>query len=224
MRHEGAVAVVMGGGPSLPEQVAGLPDDWLWISANQHGARLRWADYIVCVDDIRDKLTGLKAPVISAQPWADIRLLERPQYPYSGQYAVWVAWLLGARLVLLAGMDLYQTGTYWHDRAAHSSATLRPYDGHLRGWQQVRLPVPIRALGGPLAAVFGAYDPAEVLPDFRSDRLELLSACSGVWVQFRKDWRLKGVDYPDGAIVEMPSLYARDLIQRRVVRPYEVKE
>lgn len=218
LAHAGRVAVVMGGGPSLPAQVKGLPDDCLWLSANEHGAKLRRCDYIVCIDDIADKVKPCGVPIISAQPWADVRLMERPAYPYTGMYACWVAWLLGCRLVLLGGMDLYAGPTYWHDGEAHSTAKARPYSGHLEQWRRVRLPVPIRALGGPLIDVFGRYDPNEAVPYVPADLQVLRSAASGTVVQFRKDWTLKSVFYPAHTVAEIPRLYAQDLLARRVVK------
>lgn len=218
LAHEGRIAVVMGGGPSLPSQIAGLPDDCLWISANEHGAKLRRCDYIVCIDNIADKVKPYGVPVVSAQPWADVRLLERPAYPYSGMYGCWVAWLLGARLVLLAGMDLYAGPTYWHDADAHSSARSRPYTGHLDAWRRVRLPVPIRALGGPLVDIVGRYDPNETIAYTPAERLVLLSAASGTPLQFLKDWTLKGVFYPKHTVAEVPRLYAQDLLTRRIAK------
>jgi hypothetical protein len=229
MRHDGATFAVLGGGPSLPEQASRLPEGCIRLSANEHGCILGRCDYIVALDDTRSDGTAHEpvlrryaTPIISPHAWADYKMNEHPQLPYTGQQAVWVAWMLGARLVLVAGMDLYQGGTYFHAPEAASDARLHPADSHLEGWLRVRetVPMAVRAMGGPLVEVFGAYDPAEAISPRTPDRAAMLAQCAGIKVEFLRDCgRTRyGTRYLKGQILELPRDEAQRLMALRYAR------
>ena len=220
LRHVGRTFCVLGGGPSLIDQLPMLPADAVYLSANEHGAKARTVDYIVAIDDIEDKVRPYGVPVIGPHRWTDIRVTDYPQYGFTGQYACWVAWLLGASLVIVAGMDLYRGGTYWHDAAAPNSAGEVADVHHVGGWRDLQrsLPIPVRAAGGPLVEVMGRYDPSERVDYAPAERLELLRVASGTRVQFLRDWTYKGTDVLKGQILELPKPNAASLLERRVVR------
>jgi ubiquinone/menaquinone biosynthesis C-methylase UbiE len=160
-RHRGATFIVLGGGSSLAAQMAGAPPA-LRISANEHGCLWGPCDYVSAMDDIADKVRAFGIPVIGRDPnTCDYLAQPFPNVRWTGTQAVYHAYVMGAHLVLLAGMDLYQDlpeGTPGGRRT--------PLETHLEAWQVIKdtLPVPVRALGGPLVDVFGLYDPAEVVP------------------------------------------------------------
>jgi hypothetical protein len=148
-RHAGQPAVVMGGGPSLPRDLAiladafGPLDDAVWISANEHGAMLRPVDYLVyrdalhqrasqaagyqvsMLDVLREYVDRDGAMTISHKPGADLQLdLPGEVAPVlnSGLWAIYAAAQMGCRPILCAGMDCYTGDTYHHDGGAQSSS------------------------------------------------------------------------------------------------------
>lgn len=118
LKHKGKVFCVMGGAPSLGEDLANVKAD-VYISANEHGATFRKPDYVVALDDHHGK-TGerivdylrkyTQAPIIGQNYAADYVLETWPDAPrkiYSGMAAIWCAWAMGAKVVILAGMNAY---------------------------------------------------------------------------------------------------------------------
>ena len=146
LKHRGARVCIMGGSDSLADDVKQVNAD-LWISANEHGCKLRDVDYIVAMDHEhgglrRPMLSVLReysdAPVISPEPYADIRMHTWPFAPrriYSGLVAAWVGWALGAKVVILAGMDSYN-GTKGAVRKAERYRT--------------HIPCEVRSVGGKM--------------------------------------------------------------------------
>jgi hypothetical protein len=224
LRHSGATIAVLGGGESLPEQAARLPADAICLSANQHGCLLRPCDYIVAIDSIEANLRRFGLPIIAPQNWADYRVSEHPQLPYTGMHAAWVAWMLGARLILLAGMDCYveRPGgqTWWH--GPDTDGRERQFRWQERGWRMTKacVEVPIRSMGGPTVEIFGAYDQAEVLPPYvPSERPHLLAQCAGIRVEILKDHRRgKFHKYFEGQVLELPRDEALKLMAQRIAR------
>lgn len=228
LAHPGRTFGILGGGPSLPEQLETLPPDAVLISCNQHGCMLTLCDYIVALDvGIQPELREHGRPIISPQVGADYRISEHPRLDYTGQQAAWVAWLMGGHPIVLCGMDLYQTGTWWHDPKADCSAYQRPYDSHFSTWQRGARVVPatIRAAGGPLVEIFGAWDPADQFPVFvPPERSVLLAACAGVIVEIRQYTRLHRCEYFIGQTVELPRADAQRLILQRKARLAETAD
>lgn len=117
---------IMGGAPSLADDLRGIEAD-VWISANEHGARLRPVDFVVCVDSVHG-VTGKSlrehiraftdAPIISPESYADFRLRGWPNAPerlLSGVTAMYVAGICGAASIQLAGFSR-QMGQDWQTR------------------------------------------------------------------------------------------------------------
>lgn len=160
LKHAGRKIVVMGGGPSLPEDLKRCPTDALYISANEHGAMLRKCDYIIAIDDIERKLRRFGVPIIGRREFCDYRIQDWEdclELNNSGRAGAWVAALLGGSVVILAGMDCYACGTYHHDVAAKSTGNGKSLDEHMDGWRRLaeRLKsVHVRTCGGPTSALF----------------------------------------------------------------------
>lgn len=159
LAHKGKRICVMGGAKRLASDLEGVEAD-LYISTNAHGADLRKPDYVLAMDKVHSRLqvpmgTYLRqksdAPIISPHGYADIPLLTWPQYPrfvLSGMVAAWCAYMMGAKVVILAGMDGYAgQDTGWLDEARKMA-------------RDINCPVRV-AGGGPLTKVWPAYDPAE---------------------------------------------------------------
>lgn len=116
--HKGKRIIVMGGGPMLADDIEDLKGD-IWISVNDHGAKLRPVDYVVAMDDIHcEKKVNMinlirevtDAPIIGPFRQNDIFLTDWPGYPrrkFSGLVATWIAWALGGWPVILAGFSGY---------------------------------------------------------------------------------------------------------------------
>lgn len=160
-RHRGETFIVLGGGRSLHDEMSRAPAG-IRISANEHGCRWGRCDYIAALDDIPEKVRGFGLPVIGRMPLTvDYLADELPGCRWTGTQAVYFAAVMGARLIVLAGMDLYQDLPPGAPGGAET-----PLATHLEAWQNLKnaIPVPVRALGGPLVDLFGRYDPAETLP------------------------------------------------------------
>lgn len=227
--HHGRAAVVIGGGISAPAQLARAPEGALFLSANQHGCMLRACDYIVALDvwEHREfklldgrmvKITHFGVPIISPRPGdADYRIFDKPA-ANSGAVAAWCAWVMGCAPILLAGIDCYEGGTYYHDHNARSSGNHVPVDQHLRKWAKAAAAAPgamIRSLGGPLEALFPPYDPAEPVtyPETRAS----VPGASGIPVRTRRVWSMAHGCFPEGAELDLSEGEFRRAIRERAV-------
>lgn len=179
-RHQDRLAIVVGGGPSAPEQlekIGGLSSP-IVISANGHANKLGLVtDYVVCKDHthtetkalMEPQLRTLNAPIASRHHWADYRLGNWPVQGNSGMMALGLAALLGCRPIIPIGFDCYQGATYFHDpEAKNVSQGLR--ESHWRSrYQRLSarlLGACIRPLDGFLTSVFPIFDPQEPLGRF----------------------------------------------------------
>lgn len=162
LKHPGARICVMGGAPSLGMDMAKVQAD-VFISVNGHGSGLRH-DYIVAMDEehgtlkvpMRSFLRSISgAPVIGPRAWNDYVLTTWPDCPktsvLSGMVACWVAWVMGAKVVILAGMDGYDGSP---SGMAHCAPIVRD------------VKCPIRVMGGPLSKVWPVYDPNEDIGEY----------------------------------------------------------
>lgn len=126
LQHPGRRFIVMGGGPSLETDLdaLGRKAGDVVISTNGHGVGLRKPDYLLAIDHTH---TGRQvpmgqylrqrseAPIISPHGFADYRLgfwPEHPRFVLSGLVATWAAFVMGAKVVCLAGMDGYEDNDY----------------------------------------------------------------------------------------------------------------
>lgn len=169
-RFAGRPAAVLGGGPSLPEDMARLPKKALLIAVNHHALRLCRPQYMVYNDEPKTdpELMALvqnhAAVLVSPEPTSDI-LFDVPVWTgfYSSNTAAWFALWLGCDPVILCGMDLYQGPVkYFHPYTHDVPCFHYPLDDHLRPWiEDARASCPhperLRAMSGPLVGVFGAY-------------------------------------------------------------------
>lgn len=212
----GRPGVAMGGGVSLPEQAARAPAGAVFVSANQHGCFLRPCDYIVACDDL--SVRGFKHPdgrtvrirdlatkiISSRRSMADYHVVNTP-VNNSGMVAAWALWAMGCAPVLLAGMDCFQGGTYFHDRGGKSSGTHLQLVHHLNKWRKLRAAIPaapLRSLGGPLLELFPAYDPAELFPA-PIDRGEVERQVRGIRAKVLRAWPMGHRPFAAGEEVEL---------------------
>lgn len=194
LAHKGKRICVMGGAKSLADDLAKVEAD-VYISANEHGTPYPH-DYIIAMDRqhgsrklMKDVLRAASdKPIISPEEFADYRLTVWPSSPrrlYSGMVGAWCAWAMGARVVILAGMDGYQ-GSLRAKRQADTMA------------EEIRCPV--RVVSGPLADVFGLYDPSERFGRYAPHNAihTLMGANGETRVRVRKETAIEGINYIPG--------------------------
>lgn len=169
-RRVGRPAVVIGGGPSAPDQyrrVISAGYNPVVISANGHAAKLGVRpDFIVCKDHVHTEtkelmepqLRALGVPIVARHYWADYRLPSWPIQGNSGIMALGFAAMMGCAPIFPVGFDCYANGTYFHaPDAPNISVGLR--ESHWRNrYQRLRaklVTADIRLLDpSPLAAGF----------------------------------------------------------------------
>lgn len=171
-RFAGRAAAVLGGGPSLPGDLARLPKKCLLIGVNHHASYLCKPAYMVYNDqpdsspELVAEVAAHRAVLVSPEPTSDI-LFDVPVWTgfYSSNTAAWFALWMGCDPVILCGMDLYQGPVkYFHPYTIDVPCLHYPLDDHLRPWiEEARGSCPhperLRAMSGPLVGVFGAYEP-----------------------------------------------------------------
>lgn len=166
----GRGAAVLGGGPSLPGDLARLPKGSILIAVNYHALYHCKPEYMVYNDHPESDPLLLQA----VKDFAGIRISPDPSSDvefdvdvwtgfYSSNTAAWFALWLGCDPVVLCGMDCY-TGerVYCHDYSHDSPAFHYPLDDHLRPWYEEgvhRLPhvERVRVMSGPLARIFPVW-------------------------------------------------------------------
>lgn len=170
-RYKGRPAAVLGGGPSLPGDMARLPKDCLLIAVNDHAFRICEPNFMVYNDRPID-FPDLGA-AIYACPSTTIRVSPDPTSDvifdvdvwigfYSSNLATWFACWMGCDPVILCGMDCYQgERKYFHDYEDGPHLHYES-DHYIRPWVEdarAMLPNPerVRAMSGPLVHVFGPY-------------------------------------------------------------------
>lgn len=126
LKHKGKRFIVMGGGPSLARdlEAIGSRRGDVVISANGHGVDLRAPDYLLAIDHTHTSAQVpmgqylrrvSDAPIISPHGFADYRLgfwPDSPRFVLSGLVSGWAAFAMGAKCVVLAGMDGYANNDY----------------------------------------------------------------------------------------------------------------
>jgi hypothetical protein len=202
MRHKGARICVMGGGPTLADDIAQVEAD-VWISANQHGARLRPVDYVVAMDNLHTvhkvSMEGVireftNAPIIGPWHWCDYGITNYPLSPrlmFTGVVAQWIAYMMGAHPIIMAGYGCYG-GTH-RTRSQH-----REYMEFVRG--------EVRVVSGPLTEFWPTYDAEEVLPSYTVPEVfDFDVEQHGVTVKVIKSVPIRGVEYPVGTVLRVPK-------------------
>lgn len=167
--HTGRPGAILGAGPSLPEDLKGLPGNTVLFSVNHHALKLVECDYAVYMDThTANYLSGVK----TISPWlgADIRITDGVMTNLTSPVASRIARIMDCAPVILCGMDLYQGDNYFYDAAVFPAGARKSLAAHLTRWRWVfkNCPHPekIRAMSGPLTELFGKYDPEE---EFMSD-------------------------------------------------------
>lgn len=137
-QYVGRPILVIGGGPSVLQDMPALPTDFhpaLVLSANEHGMKQdRFkVDYIVNCDKVHCLKTDeagrhyqmeaylrqFGVPIINRWAWADVRLEDWNFNGNSGTTAVAIAAALGGSPIVVIGIDLYATGrNYFYDHTA----------------------------------------------------------------------------------------------------------
>ena len=159
LSHKGKRFVIMGGGPSLEAdlQRIGLKAGDVVISTNGHGVSLRKPDYLLAIDHTHTSRQvpmgqhlreASDAPIISPHGFADYRLgfwPDCPRFVLSGLVATWAAFAMGAKVVVMAGMDGYADNDYT-DEARKIARDIH---------------CPVRVASGFLTGVWPEYDAAE---------------------------------------------------------------
>lgn len=187
-RHRGRPAFICGGAPSLVEDIKSAPANAIYISANEHGSKLRHCDYIVCCDNVELKLRPFKTPIISHRAFADYRLFNKPA-TNSGAIGVWAAWALGCSPIVIGGVAHYMNGTYWHNQKAFSSGLNAKPEYHRAQWRKLLADMPnqiIRVVSGPLNDLVKPYLPDESI-DYHFDLDEVRKKASGIFVRFLRE-------------------------------------
>lgn len=178
--------MVMGGAPSLPDDIAQIRGDAIWISANQHGAMLRPVDYVLYVDELHmvtgermsKKMAAFGAPTISLGFDSDYRVPNYAAVGFRGNcglQAIRLAAALGANPIIVCGIECYQGGTYWHDSGAESTSRGRSvgfFDKHIRHLVELTRGANIRAVTQTMQRHFPAYDPEETFAPSEAVRMD----------------------------------------------------
>jgi hypothetical protein len=177
--HLGRPIVVIGGGPSAPEQLATLRlKNPVWIFANDHGFKLGLRPHYIFAKDhqhtetkesVEDKLRAHGRHLIVTQHyWGDYRAGNWPSQGNSGQLAIALGALLGGCPIVPIGIDCYQQGTYFHDANAPNVSLGKQSCIWQNAFTRMMLRLNgavIRSPGGLTASMFSVYRPGEKLPE-----------------------------------------------------------
>lgn len=167
---KGVPAAVLGGGPSLPEDMQKLPKDCLMIAVNYHALYYCKPDFMVYNDvpstnPLMEKAVAEhRVTLVSPEPTSDVEFdVDVWTGFFSSNTAAWFALWLGCDPVILCGMDCYQ-GPVKHCPPSdyHSEMFDMPLDFYTRPWTEEglhRLPgvEKVKVMSGPLMDVFGAF-------------------------------------------------------------------
>jgi len=169
-KYAGRPAAVLGGGPSLPDDMKKLPEDCILIAVNYHALEICNPHYMVYNDDpFADPILfeGVKrfgGVKVSPDPTSDV-LFDVKVWTgfYSSNTAAWFALWLGCNPVILCGMDMYQGDqVYFHPTTKECPCFHYPLDHHMRPWiEECKNSCPdherLRVMSGPLKALFPLY-------------------------------------------------------------------
>ena len=170
-RYLGRPAAVLGGGPSLPEDLKRLPEGCLLIAVNHHAFHFCRPDYMVYNDapetnPLQEKaVREHRAIHVSPEPTSDV-LFDVDVWTgfFSSNTAAWFALWMGCSPVILCGMDCYQ-GPVKHcpPSTYHSEMFEFPLDFYTRPWiEEGRHCLPhverVKVMSGPLIELFGEYE------------------------------------------------------------------
>ena len=169
---EGRPAAVLGGGPSLPADMAKLPENCILIAVNYHAMRICRPQFMVYNDQpqsdplLHEAVYSGKCVRVSPEPSSDV-VFDVDVWTgfYSSNTAAWFALYMGCDPVILCGMDCYQgERKYFHEYTHDNPSFHYPLDWHTRPWVEEGLNLlphvkRLRAMSGPLADIFGLWIP-----------------------------------------------------------------
>ena len=170
-QYAGRPASILGGGPSLPGDIARLPENCVLIAVNYHAFHLVKPDFMVYNDCpegdsiLEEAVRQHQAVMVSPDPSSDVEF-DVPVWSgfYSSNTAAWFALWLGCDPVILCGMDCYQgEKVYFHAYTHDVPCFHYPLEHHIRPWvEDGRNLLPhvdrVRVMSGPLGTVFPMYE------------------------------------------------------------------
>jgi hypothetical protein len=215
LKHKGKRFCVMGSGPSLEDDLKLITAD-IYISANGRGSEFKTPDYVLAMDEVHKTSricmgehirTLCSAPIISPHGYADIRLGDWPQNPrwvLSGMVAVWAAFVMGAKVVHLAGLDAYGGDPGFMDEAMKIARDVK---------------CPVRVVDGPLLKVWEKLDPSEKFPKYEPHEAinRWLQKDGCIKVKVLKSCPVNGVQAKPGEILQAWRHDVWRLIKHRMV-------
>lgn len=175
-KYAGRPAAILGGGPSLPEDLKRIPRRSLLFAVNHHAHRIGIkTDFLVFWDCPTSHRTrelgaaletykGIKISPILPYSDVDFEGVELPPDPgFTSPLAAWLALYMGCSPVLLCGMDCYQGPVkFCHPSEVKHPCHDYPLHMHLDAWRRAAENLPesseIRAVSGPLVEIFGKYE------------------------------------------------------------------
>ena len=166
-------AAILGGGPSLPEDLKKLPAGTVLISVNDHAFHhcephiMVFQDHLAAIPHVCNVLENFDGTVVC--PWTKISDIKLPvdwwDANQSSCLATWFALWQGFSPVILCGMDLYQGDVkYCHPVKRDYSHPIfhLPVEDHLNLWagafDHCPHPERIRVMSGPLTKLFTQYE------------------------------------------------------------------
>ena len=220
LAHRGKKIAVMGGAPCLAEHLTKGVEADVWISANHHGILLRKADYLLCMDEVVKQHGNTPFPdfvrahsdakIISPYHWADHQLVTWPQHPrlvLSGMVATWAAFMMGAKSIVLLGMDGYGGDPGYIDEARKMAR-----DVHC----------PVRVVGGgALAKVWPEYKPGERFTGRYTPHTSInawLNIDERVTVEAIKPCEVRGTMLAKGEQTKVMRFEVRRLLKHRMLK------
>lgn len=213
LKHRGQRICVMGGGPSLAADLEGVKAD-VWISVNEHAARIRPVDYVVAMDtthtslkvDMRKHIRAVTdAPIIGPWGTCDYQILKwplQPKFLLSGVVASWVASLMGAHPLILAGFDCYGG------------------DAQTVGQHRLYLPHVLsetRVCSGPLLDLYQQYRANERRKAYQPpEGLDIEKLREGeTVVRVVKPFTFRGHEWPPGSLLRVARFEVRHQLKHK---------
>ena len=170
-KYKGKPAAILGGGPSLPDDIKLLPKNCLLIAVNYHALYYCKPTYMVYNDTpdtnpLQQKAVDEHTTIhVSPDPTSDVKFDVPDVWTgfFSSNTAAWFALFMGCNPVILCGMDCYQGEKKHCPPSTYDSPMFHmESEFYTRPWvEDCRHSVPhperLRVMSGPLIPVFGAY-------------------------------------------------------------------
>lgn len=212
MSHKGQRICLMGGGPNLDDDLAKVKAD-VWISVNEHGAKLRDVDYVVAMDNTHTRLKVpmdkhirqyTDAPIIGPWQTCDYQIVQWPLMPkviLSGVVGSWVGYIMGAHPLIMAGFDCY----------GGDHRTMKEHESYLN-----HVKCDVQVVSGPLLKHYPefkiargkrkAYNPPDVFREALGDFVK---------VKVRSPVDVHGCKWPVGTVLNVSAYEFRRQIKHK---------